>query len=158
MTGPISHLFKFLKRVSDADRELRYFLHGKNPNVDLMPFCIEADNIQVLARWKSCGNVCVKFSKRKTKVVVVVTRVPVDLNTRDTNWRKTCDGYDRGILLMQDWLRLSRYSREARRQLPLIVPVRGLHKLVLLVAFILFPLLALRSEKARRNIVTWDLC
>ncbi|KAF8440370.1 P-loop containing nucleoside triphosphate hydrolase protein [Boletus edulis BED1] len=94
--SPIARFFRFLRAVPEADRELQRFLRGKNPRISLILFCIEAEKIQVDAQWKNYDKIYVKFCKRKIKVAVVVTRM--DSNTRNTDWRGTCEGMAREVV------------------------------------------------------------
>ena len=95
-TGPIVRFLRLLRVVPDADHELRKFLRGKNPKIHLILFCIEAEKIRVEAQWKNYDKIYVKFCKRKIKVAVVVTRM--DWNTRDTDWKGTCEGMAREVV------------------------------------------------------------
>jgi len=94
--GPITRFLRLLRVVPDADHELRKFLRGKNPRINLILFCIEAEKIRVDAQWKNYDKIYVKFCKRKIKVAVVVTRM--DWNTRNTDWKGTCEGMARDVV------------------------------------------------------------
>lgn len=87
-TGPITRFLRLLRVLPDADRELRKFLRGNNPKINLILFCIGAEKIQVDAQWKNYDKIRVKFCRGKIKVAVVVTQM--DWNTRNTDWRGAC--------------------------------------------------------------------
>lgn len=95
-TGPIARFLRLLRVLPDADQELRKFLRGKDPKINLILFCIEAEKIQVDAQWKNYNKIYVKFCRRKIKVAVVVTRM--DQSTRNMDWRRTCEGMARDVV------------------------------------------------------------
>lgn len=95
--GPITRFLKLLRVLPDADQELRRFLRGKDPKITLILFCIEAEKIGIDVQWKNYDKIYAKFCRRKIKVAVVVTRMDIR-DTRNTNWRRTCESMAKDVV------------------------------------------------------------
>lgn len=89
-TSPIARFLKLLRRVPEAERNLRIFLRRRDPRISLVLFCIEARKIEHDAEWKNYKKIFVKFCKRRIKVAVVVTQMDSDGTTENARWKETC--------------------------------------------------------------------
>ncbi|KAF8121740.1 P-loop containing nucleoside triphosphate hydrolase protein [Boletus edulis] len=86
-------ILKFARILPDADRELKRFLRGKEPSVDLVLLCIDAKKTKVEVHWKIFDKVYVDFCEEGLKVAVVVTRLKEkDFSGPGSEWKGTCKG------------------------------------------------------------------
>ncbi|KAF9243441.1 hypothetical protein BU15DRAFT_42833, partial [Melanogaster broomeanus] len=82
---------RFFRIIPDADHELKNFLCGKQPEINLVLFCMERSKIEVEAHWKTYNKIRVDFCKKGITVGVVVTRMDdAEIHDQGSMWKSKC--------------------------------------------------------------------
>ncbi|KIK99588.1 hypothetical protein PAXRUDRAFT_822583 [Paxillus rubicundulus Ve08.2h10] len=86
-TTPLDRFLKFFAGIisPDADRQLKNFLRGKNPKINLILLCVDSSKIGTKAQWKIYTKV---RTTKKAKMAVVVTRMG---DGESSEWKKICE-------------------------------------------------------------------
>lgn len=92
-----TRMLRLARILPDADRELKKFLRGKNPRVNLVLLCIDAKKIRVSLHWKIYNKIYVDFCEKGLKVAVVVTQMGEN-DFGGSEWKRTCERMATGIV------------------------------------------------------------
>lgn len=82
--------------LPDADYELKKFLRGRSPRMNLVLLCIDAKKIRVKVHWKIYNKIYVDFCQKGLRVAVVV----MQMGERDLRglWKTTCKDMAAGVV------------------------------------------------------------
>jgi len=84
-----TRMLKRARILPDPERELKNFLRGKDPRVNLVLLCIDAKKIRVNVHWKIYNKIYADFCERGLKVAVVVTQMG-ERDFRSSEWKGKC--------------------------------------------------------------------
>ena len=88
---------KLARIIPDAERELKKFLRGNNPGVNLVLLCIDARKIRVNVHWKIYNKIYADFCEKGLKVAVVVTQMG-ERDFKSSEWKRTCELTAAGVV------------------------------------------------------------